>query len=216
MNLFTIDLYEYLVLSLKASYESVRKQAFEILLLFPKNLDFLTSERVNNDLSISLENSKNLIIKIYESSALFISFLFQRKLHFLTKTNILNEEKSNELYFLSFLINKLDEDYIRFENSFLKNWSEFYKNSCHGLLTLFSYLIDVIFEDDYNNKLASILKNDKQLRENYKKNLSKLMQIMEKILNFATKILADNVSTVAFDNKNNKETLINEKSNLIK
>ena len=214
LNIFSYDLYEYLLLNLQASYESVRKQAFEILLLFPQQLEFLTEAKLSEYFLNGIQCSKSLVIKVYESSAYLISLFYNKNLEALSNI-CLNKENSlnrndKKLTILSFLINLLENFFNNFEGSFLSNMTIFHDNSCHGLLTVLSYILDNIFggeEDDFKELIE-----DKNMQGLYKSEIVKLMLILGRILVFSTKVLGDNVSTSIFDNKELKDSLISEKS----
>lgn len=217
LNIFSYDLYEYLLLNLQASYESVRKQAFEILLLFPQKLEFLQEKNLKEYFLNGIQCSKSLVIKIYESSAYLISLFFIKNLEALS--SICSNEKNTfsndkKLKVLSFLINLLEEFFNNFEGSFLSNMTIFNENSCHGLLTVLSYILENIFGGEENN-FKELIEN-KNLQDLYKNEIVKLMEILGRILVFATKVLADNVSTSIFDNRELKDSLISEKSKIKK
>ena len=72
-----------MILSLRASYEAVRKQSYQILLSLPNNLKFLTQQKIKSQFEAALASSKSLVIKIYESSGYMMSILFTKHLSML-------------------------------------------------------------------------------------------------------------------------------------
>jgi len=217
LNIYTQDLYEYLILSLRASYEAVRKQSFQILLLFPNTLPFLTLPRIKLQFETALASSKNLIIKNYESSAYLMSILFARHLpmfKILIALSPTTQENDNNLEIFEFLVSYLGNSFDIFQENFLVNWEKFYSNSPHGMLTILSTMIQGLFGEDGRNPSGLIL--DLQTKETIQKRylnlFSRVMRILGKIMMFATKISAENVSTSVFDNSMIKENLLKEKS----
>lgn len=208
MNVFTEDLYDYLVLSLKASYEAVRKQSYEILQLYPNDLQFLTIKKIQDQFESALTNSKSLIIKIYESSAYLMSILFKKHQTMIASLNSFGKKQDYSYDLLEFLVSYLEKEFTNFQVNFLSDWDKLHQNNPHGILTILSQLIENIFSSDY----LKLLKKDQILQKQYVDLFSRVMGILGNVMIFATKISADNVSTSLFDNSIAKEKLMKEKS----
>lgn len=214
LNIFTQDLYDFLILSLKASYEAVRIQSYEILLLFPNDVPFLTKEKIKMQFDGALTNSKSLIIKAYESSAYLISALFTRNLSVLAQLYEFEKNEDNCFDLLEFLVCNLEKSFKEFQENFLVDWDKFYASSPHGILTILSNLIEIIFGSNERSpySLLKILQKNENIQKKYFHLFARIMEILGKIMSFATKISAENVSTSLFDNSISKEKLIKEKS----
>jgi len=210
LNIYTESLYEYLVLSLKATYEAVRDQSFDILRLFPKNLEFLTISRIRTEFETALKNSKSLIIRIYESSAYMFSLLFTKHLEILNDL-IKKKNKDQKLNVFEFLVELLEKQFDEFQESFLVDWEKFYNAAPHGLLTIISNVVRSLFEQENAEELVKELLNNKESREIYSGVINRLMKITGKIMMFATKISAENVSTSVFDNSSTRKINQREK-----
>ena len=209
-----------MILSLRASYEAVRKQSYQILLSLPNNLKFLTQQKIKSQFEAALASSKSLVIKIYESSGYMMSILFTKHLSML-KTIIWpqlppTEQIGNEINFdvLEFLVGYLENEFDVFQQNFLIDWEKFYINAPHGLLTILSNVIQILFGDEQRNRkeLLSNLNSKEDVQKKYYLLFNRVMRVLGKIMLFATKISAENVSTSVFDNSMTKEKLIKEKS----
>lgn len=208
MNIFTEDLYDYLVLSLKASYEAVRKQSYEILQLYPNDLPFLTIKKIQNQFEAALNNSKSLIIKIYESSAYLMSILFNKHQNMIASLNSFEKKDDYSFDLLEFLVSYLEKEFTDFQVNFLSDWDKLHQNNPHGILTILSQLIENVFSSNY----LKLLQKDQMLQKKYIDLFSRAMEILGNVMIFATKISAENVSTSLFDNSITKEKLMKEKS----
>ena len=143
---------------------------------------------------------------MYESSAYMCRILFTKHaavLNSMMKTN----QKFNAL---EFFVDLLEKQFEEFREAFLVDWDKFYSSSPHGLLTILSNIITSLFSRD-NTEFMKQLENDKETRDNYSELISRLMKVTGKIMMFATKISAENVSASVLENPN-KEKLLNEKS----
>lgn len=202
---------------MRTSYEAVRKQSYQMLLLFPNDLPFLTLQKIKFQFEKALLSSKNLVIRVYESSGYLMSILLAKHLPMLKGlvASSINNKNYNEKHgdIFEYLISNLEDGFTLFQENFLYDWDKFYSNTPHGMLTVISTVIQILFgEENRSVDFIQSLQNSEIIQKQYYNLLVRIMKVLEKIMMFATKISAENVSISVFDNSLVKEKLIKEKS----
>ena len=149
LGAFNISTFNYFISSLKNSYDLLRKISYDVLLLFPNDLDFINKELVSYLLKQAHTLCLSPIIRIYECGSLLYSLIFEKYLPALndcqsTNTSSISEQK---LEFLDSFLIMTEKQFEIVKNSFLKDSEAYHNNLVHGFILTFQKILDTTYTD---------------------------------------------------------------------
>jgi Putative death-receptor fusion protein (DUF2428) len=200
INAYSPSLFYFLMSIMKCSWESVRLDALDLLQNFPDDFELINSQYLGEFLIPSaMELTKNPVIKNAEGGALVLSFIIRKYIHLVDFSKLAGFKNEHgdpntppEILFAYYLIENINTRFEEVQKSLLEDSSKFASNLIHGLITTLSFFIQNLPK---NPKIA-----DKSHNDAFKKFFHVLADIVVKILSYATKLSADNISTCILDN----------------
>lgn len=127
---FSQPLFNFLLSSMRCSWESVRQSSLEILQGYPDDFELVTPQFLTQFLIPSaLELTKNPVIKNAEGGALILSFIIRKyilKVDFKLIKDFkvpqhLNTHPPADILFAYYLLHKLEERFIEMQKSLLED-----------------------------------------------------------------------------------------------
>jgi len=201
IEVFSTSLFNFLLLSLKSSWETVRLDALEILQGFPDNYHLITTDYLHQFLIPSaLDLTKNPVIRNAEGGALLLAFIirkFSSKIDFSRFENFKSEQYTGkpilpEILFSHYVLDILVVRFKEMQQHLLEDQSKFAANLIHGLITTLSIILQHLPKSKHLN--------EDKYKDSFREFFHRLAETIVDILSYATKLSADNISTCILDN----------------
>jgi len=211
IDAFNPNFFNYLLLCLRSSWDLVRFSSQEILLGFPDNHHLLSGEYLHTTLlPIAEDLTKNPVIRNAEGGALILSLIDKK---FVNKIDFSRIDYSREgkdlpqdllpsLKFAYYVLGLLEKRFKKLQEHFLTDSSEYSNNLIHGLITALGFLV----QDLPKSEELKAPENKSAFR-NFFHDLS---ETLGRVLSYATKLSADNISTCILDNNATVKKFNNE------
>ena len=177
---------------------------------FPNNYSHLTTDYLHNELLPSaVDLTKNPVIKNAEGGALLLALIDRKFIHKIDFSRVefhtehsIPSDLIPSLKFAYFVLGLLEKRFQNLQKYFLEDQTEYANNLIHGLITCLGFLVQELPKSEELKK-----KENKNSFRNFFHNLS---EAIGRVLSYATKLSADNISTCILDNNATAKKFNNE------